>query len=108
ETEGALVAEAQLEGATDAAVRRALARIAADEARHAALAWAFVAWALREHPSVSRSVARAFASAPETAAPARMEVDRRAHGRVGPDGLARIRAASWQDVVLPCARALLA
>src|SRR5262249_11520276 len=44
ETEAAALASAQLAGATDRAVRAALARIAADEADHAALAWSFVGW----------------------------------------------------------------
>lgn len=44
ETLGAVVATFQAERAADAAVRAAFARIAADERRHAALAWDVDAW----------------------------------------------------------------
>src|SRR6202042_477762 len=47
ETVAAVVASAQLAQATDPAVRAALAEIAADEARHAELAWRTVAWAVQ-------------------------------------------------------------
>ena len=46
ETVAAVVAAEQLARATDPAVRAALAAIAADEARHAELAWRTVAWAI--------------------------------------------------------------
>jgi hypothetical protein len=45
ETYGALLAKWQAVNARDAGTRAALARIAADEARHAGLAWAVSAWA---------------------------------------------------------------
>ncbi len=45
ETFGALIAAFQAEHAPSAALRRAFARIAADEARHAALSWAVARWA---------------------------------------------------------------
>jgi hypothetical protein len=44
ETYGALVARWQSLHAADVEVRRALARIATDEARHAALSWALARW----------------------------------------------------------------
>lgn len=44
ETFGALVAAWQAQHAPDADLRRAFARIAADEARHAALSWAVARW----------------------------------------------------------------
>ena len=47
ETLAAVQAAEQLARAEDPAVRAALAKIAEDEARHAALAWRTVAWALR-------------------------------------------------------------
>lgn len=47
ETLGALMAAEQLELARDPDVKRILRRIARDEARHAELAWKFLAWALR-------------------------------------------------------------
>lgn len=48
ETLGAAVALEQLAGATDSEVRRALTRIARDEAKHAELAWRFAAWCVAE------------------------------------------------------------
>ena len=45
ETYGALLATWQATHATDAGIRRCFSRIAADETRHAALAWAVAGWA---------------------------------------------------------------
>jgi len=53
ETLGAAIAEEQLRVATDPEVRRVLTRIAHDEARHAELAWKFVAWACARQPSLA-------------------------------------------------------
>src|SRR5262249_55284357 len=55
ETMAAVIAAEQLARATDPAVRAALARIAADEARHAELAWRTVAWAVRAGGSEVRA-----------------------------------------------------
>jgi hypothetical protein len=61
ETMGALVAAHERDRATDDTARAALARIAEDEARHAELAWRFVAWALATGDDEVRSaVASAF------------------------------------------------
>jgi hypothetical protein len=62
ETYGALVAHFQAARAEDAQIRRALATIAVDETRHAALAWAVARWIrVRLSPSESTQVDRAFA-----------------------------------------------
>src|SRR6185436_8861484 len=62
ETLAAAQAGAQLELATDPAVRSVLARIAEDETRHAELAWRVVAWAIREGgDAVREAVREAFA-----------------------------------------------
>ncbi len=58
ESIGAALALEQLDGCTDEATRRALERIARDEADHAALAWRFVAWALRVAPELGADVRR--------------------------------------------------
>jgi hypothetical protein len=100
--------------AKDAVVRRVLAGIAEDEARHAELAWRFVAWALGHGGAdVREAVARAFAEArPE----AREEDERtapiavaiwRAHGRLAPGELARVLARGYREIIAPCAGALL-
>ncbi len=60
ETFGALVASYQARRASDPRVRRALAQIARDETRHAALSWELRDWALaRMSRSERRRVARA-------------------------------------------------
>ncbi len=59
ETYGALVAHVQARRARDPRVRRALARIAEDETRHAALSWSFDAWArARMNASARRDLDR--------------------------------------------------
>jgi hypothetical protein len=114
ETEAALLAEAQLAGAKDARVRRALARIARDEADHAALAWRFVAWAIDEGGErVRREVARVFemprvdseSNADDT--PCVDPATWRAHGRLTREEIARVRDRARREVIDPCARALL-
>ena len=48
ETFGALLATWQAEHAANPRIRRTLRRIAADETRHAALAWGILAWGMKE------------------------------------------------------------
>jgi hypothetical protein len=55
ETYGALVATWQAARATDAAVRRCFSRIARDETRHAALAWAVAEWARERLGTIARA-----------------------------------------------------
>jgi len=88
ETLGAAIAAEQLAVTTDPEVRRVLEKIARDEARHAELAWRFVAWASAKDASVlsavDRAVERALASA--RAMPIRtLDIDAdawHAHGRL--------------------------
>jgi hypothetical protein len=64
ETFGALLLRWQATHARDASVRRTLARIASDEARHAALSWAVARWAEARLDAAGRArVARARARA---------------------------------------------
>jgi len=101
--------------AADGAVREALAKVAADEARHATLAWQFVRWVLATDPAGLRVTALAglraavdaeFAAA-EPPGPSRdVAPALAAHGYVD-DALRReIRQRVMMDVVAPCARAL--
>lgn len=70
ETFGALVAHAQARRAPDPQVRRVLARIAADETRHAALSWSLAEWArARMQPGERRRTARAARAAIEGLGP---------------------------------------
>ncbi|WP_437338311.1 ferritin-like domain-containing protein [Sorangium sp. So ce394] len=113
ETLAAVQASEQLAHATDAAVRSVLAAIADDEARHAELAWRFVAWALQTGgEAVRRAVAAAFeaglaAPSPSVAATDASADALAAHGRPGD----AVVAASWRraiaEVVTPAMRALL-
>ncbi|EYF01649.1 ferritin-like domain-containing protein [Chondromyces apiculatus] len=138
ETLAALQARAQLEGAVDPEVRRTLAQIAEDEAVHAELAWAFVRWALvRGGEPVRAAVEEAFAAsfakvmaaagedvagmaAAGGAAAGAVDVDDvddvdvvdmqawRAHGRLTAKEQARCHREAMEEVLMPCAQALLA
>jgi hypothetical protein len=119
ETLGAALAAEQLAVAVDPEVRRILARIVRDEARHAELAWRFVAWAIREEQrgalgAAGVSAAVASAAAHAIARTRAMELRPgppdvaawHAHGRLT---CAEARNASEHaivDVLLPCLHAL--
>jgi hypothetical protein len=107
ETLAAVQAEVAHELAEDAVVADALARIAADEARHAALAWRFVQWALeRGGPRIRAAAERAF----EVGVPTSSGLDApdlRRHGRLGADELASLRRHAYALVIRPCAAAVL-
>jgi hypothetical protein len=61
ETLAAALAEARLVGARDQDIRRALARIVVEEAKHAQLGWRFVSWAVeRGGDPVRRAIGAAF------------------------------------------------
>jgi hypothetical protein len=110
ETVAAYEAARARDEATDPAVRAALDEIARDEAEHAALAYRFVAWALRRgDASVRDAVREAFAGAlaPGATPAAPSGPDLRAHGLL--DGAARHALAlrCKAEVVAPASRALL-
>jgi hypothetical protein len=113
ETVAAIEATAAAEHAADPDVRRVLERIAADEARHAELAWQFVRWAVERSADDARRLAeREFALAREQAArpaPLTTLADRwLLAGGIVPDQLRRVlRAEALESVILVCARALL-
>lgn len=113
ETLAAHQALAAAEVASEPTVRRVLAGIAEDEARHAELAWRFVAWALAQGDAeVRMAVASAFAGArpvapSEDAAPIAAAIWR-AHGRLSPREQARALERGHREIIAPCARALLA
>lgn len=114
ETVAALAAAAQLARAEDEPVRAALTRIAADEARHAELAWSFVAWALASGgPGLRHTLlaARDRLEAGGIGAPhaphAKELAERHAHGRLSAPELRQLRASTWRDVIRPALDALL-
>ncbi|MDC0723689.1 ferritin-like domain-containing protein [Nannocystis bainbridge] len=115
ETFAALQAEAALARAEDPAVRAALARIAADELRHAELAWRFVAWALeRGGPAVYAACAAALAAAEVGVGRSLGHVEKDmsermlAHGRLGAAGRMAVARRAMTAVIGPAGRALLA
>lgn len=110
-------ADAALDAARDPAVREALARIRADEGRHAELGFRFVRWALEtaspEHRALAlrelsdvleRELSRELVqAAPDTKhSAARLA----AHGVLPASVRAAARRAALFEIVLPCARAL--
>jgi hypothetical protein len=109
ETASALLAREQAERATDPQVKAALGTIAEDEARHAELAWATLAWALATGGApVKEALTTAFADAeqhlPRVAEAHALEP----HGRLDVATARDVNARALRDVILPCAAALLA
>jgi len=109
ETLAAVLAAEQLDRATDPAVRAVLAILAADEARHAELAWRTVAWAIRTGGApVCAAVAAVLASLDGGAEAApRREGPLDVHGRLDAGEQRRLAALAIVEVVRPAARALL-
>jgi hypothetical protein len=106
ETAAALEATWAAEAATDPLVREVLQGIAADEGRHAALAFQFVAWAVEREPALAelverqleeaqRSEAAFVASTGETAPEGELE----AHGVLSPAIRRAARRAALFDVL---------
>jgi hypothetical protein len=113
ETLGALLAEEQAARATDPVAKPILERIARDEARHAELAWRFVAWAVaRGGEDVARAVRAAISRA--TKATLAMEIRPlradavawSAHGRLTCAESRAIAARGIAEIVEPAARGL--
>ena len=114
ETVATSLAEAALAVAVDDEATRALSRIAKDEADHATLAWRFVAWAIeRGGADVAVAVRDAFAQmlAPRRVAEVRspdLDIATLHHnGRLTPGEKAAAHARALENVVRPCAEALL-
>jgi hypothetical protein len=108
ETLAAVQATEQLAVATDPAVRALLTEIVRDEAKHAELAWRFVAWAIETGGQrVQKAVVQAFAEA--LAAPPALQPlpdlggDLAAHGRARPAVLHAAFAATIAEVIRPAA-----
>src|SRR5690606_17619954 len=117
---GETLAAAQLERAARTAspeVAEAVGQIGADEARHAELAWGFVAWSWRKGgPEVRRAITAAFRdvlAAPIAPDPREAllegisDTERARAGRLPRGESVRVARRTLRDVVAPCARALL-
>jgi hypothetical protein len=108
ETIAAAIARAASRRAASTTLARRLARVAADEARHAELSWRIAAWALRHggeeaHVAVAAEVAALRPPQRRRGRPGRLE----AHGIVGAAARAGIAARIHAEVVVPCTATLL-
>lgn len=113
ETVAAMQAAHQLEVARDPEVRRVLAMIAEDEARHAELAWRTISWALSlDGDAVRIAVVDAIESgiAAVLADDEALEFDAALceHGRLDGATLRAVRLRAIDSVVRPCAAVVLA
>jgi hypothetical protein len=112
ESVAALEAQAAADLATDPSVKRLLAAIAADETRHAELAFRFVAWAAARDArvqSVVRSRLRTLLVEAGTAlesAQLKGSAALLAHGVLDAATRCELRHAALRDVVMPALRAL--
>jgi hypothetical protein len=108
ETIAAVLAAERLARATDPAVRAVLEFIAADEARHAELAWRTVAWAIREGGAPVRDAVAAALEvhADPHAMPVR-EGELEAHGILSEPLQRFLVAQTIREVVEPAVRTLL-
>lgn len=109
ETVAALEASEAARHAEDPRVRAALETIAADEGRHAELAWRFVQWAVERDDRLRAVAVEAFAAAVGGVAVEEAgREDLLRCGVLGPAARGSLRRAALARVVGPCARTLLA
>lgn len=120
ETIASAMADAQHARARDPQARATLARIADDEARHAELAWRFLRWALHVggepiatlvRQSFAERIAEAHQRLDQTRATTLFEHDVATwhhHGRLTPAEQADVSRTALDQVIAPCAAALLA
>ena len=106
ETVGAAIAQEQLNHATHPTIRAALDEVVKDETEHAALAWAFVAWALEVDPSLADVVRDAFDDWP--ADPDTGPAAAPAYGVLSRETVAATAERVRRHVIKPGAEALLA
>lgn len=111
ETLAASLAQSAARNATAPLVRSTLEIIAADEARHAELAWRFVRWALQYDDSLRAVAGAAFNAAlcqlPEPVQPRDVDAKAfRAYGRLDATSHRAAVLACRREVLWPCAVAL--
>ena len=110
ETLAAAEADAARARCVDPTTREALAVIADDEARHAALAWRAARWLLGRHPNLRPAAARVFAAGQPTAALPPADPDAgalAAHGVLGARDRAISARHAWTQVLTPARDLLL-
>lgn len=109
ETIAAAQATVARDGCTNAAIRAVLDGVAADEQRHATLAWRFARWMVGRDASLRSVVAEELARGLQLAD---AQVDAHAaalhaYGVLADDRMNAVARRVFDDVVLPCAAALL-
>jgi len=115
ETLGAVLAAEQLARASDPETVKVLRRIAADEARHAELAWRFAKWAV---VNGGEDVKQAIGQAAERAIQATLDIEIRAydgidldawhaHGRLTCSEARALMADAVREIVCPCLAAVM-
>jgi hypothetical protein len=108
ETAAALCAHEAALRARDPVVRGVLDAIADDEQRHAELAWAAVAWAVRSGgAAVVRALRAELSLLPATSSPLE-DGELAPYGRLGADAERTVLERVVESVVRPCAGALFA
>lgn len=116
ETIAALSAKVALAKTKDPAVAKALATIAEDESRHAALAWRFVKWALQQNPDIRFMLQEALAELQHSGFESIFvrswpsNVDREAlanHGRLSPEEQKSLSREALRHVIAPSLQFLL-
>lgn len=115
ETIAASLAYQQLQHVRDDQARDALLQIAADETRHAGIAYRFVRWALAQGGEPVRgAVQAAFEESQQQLLAADTESESvsdvavwHAHGRLTASEARNCSLGAWRDVIEPCARELL-
>lgn len=93
----------------DPALRRAHARIAEDEGRHAELGWRSLAWMLARNPALAPVAEQAFSEAIASMSSAPLvasDIVSPAHGLLSSEALATLRSRAIAEIVEPCRRAL--
>lgn len=109
ETVSAWLAERAAERATDPESRRVLSRIAADEARHAALSWQLVGWLVQTFGEpVRAAVVQAFAEPTSVGAMLPGDASLGRFGALEPHEHLALVQRAVDEVLEPAARALLA
>lgn len=111
ETVAATAARAAASRTADATIRSVQEKIAEDETRHAELAWSILAWLCRrEGPTLHDALRRAVEDCRSHAPIAQDcgDCDLNVHGMLCDHEQAKVRRHVIDEVVLPCADALLA
>jgi hypothetical protein len=106
ETLAAARAHAAALACEDPALAAALHTLAADEARHAALAWRIAGWLLAERPALRGAAARALATPPNLP-PRPLGVAPEGWGHLPSAAVAAVHAQAWRAVVEPARARLL-